>query len=121
MTALTYKGRTEDRWAQSQWLPEEGAWTHAAGTSGGGKAGVEQRSEEGQAGGAPGQTPDPREREGVGSMGLLPASQPASHPIQAGGEKFDAKGSPTHFSLSLLWIWVPLTLSHKLPSTPAFL
>ena len=60
-----------------------------------------ERPEEGQAGGVPSQTPDPREMEGVGSTGY---DQPASHSIQAGGEKFDAKGSPPSFSHPLLSI-----------------
>lgn len=40
---------------------------------------------------------------GSGEYGL-PASQPASHPIQAGGEKFDAKGSHPSFSHPLFSI-----------------
>lgn len=39
------------------------------GPSEGRKAEVEPRPEEGQAGGAPGQTPEPREMEAVGSVG----------------------------------------------------
>lgn len=73
-----------------------------SGLSEGGKAGVKQRPKERQAVGAPGQTPDHREMEGVGSVSLIPASRP---PDLGKGGRFGIEGcipaSPTHPSLDL--------------------
>lgn len=83
-----------------------------SGLSEGGKAGVKQRPKERQAVGAPGQTPDHREMEGVGSVSLIPASRP---PDLGKGGRFGIEGcipaSPTHPSLDL-----GLMLSDILPT-----
>ena len=117
VSALKYKVRTEDRWEQSQWLPEEGRLDTCCWDQWRWKGLKRGKQEEFLA--RP-QTPGRWREWGVQAMTSPPATR-----FRQGEKNLMQRArlpaSPTHCSLSHLWILLPLTPCHKLPSNSAFL